>query len=135
MENIQVVEGIWFAQWSKPHAEIKAFSFNYTENGVKMETWNNIAGNELWLMTSNSRYPNKPDTTVKLASLESPRSGNNLPDSYGLRMTTYYKVNINFSCLHSCGNTGSIRNDPYWIFRKNSLEFIELSSINKVSLV
>ncbi|CAB4003297.1 Hypothetical predicted protein [Paramuricea clavata] len=57
-----------------------------------METWNNIAGNEIWMMTSNSRYPNKPDTTVKLASLESPRSGNNLPDSYGLRMTTYYKA-------------------------------------------
>jgi hypothetical protein len=57
-----------------------------------METWNNIAGNEIWMMTSNSRYPNKPDTTVKLASLQSPRSGNNLPDSYGLRMTTYYKV-------------------------------------------
>ena len=35
----------------------------------------------------------------------------------------------------SCGNTGSIRDDPYWISRKNSLELIELSSINKVSLV
>ena len=66
--------------------------FHHLENGVKMETWNNIAGNEIWMMTSNDRYPNKPDTTVKLASLESPRSGNNLPDSYGLRMTTYYKV-------------------------------------------
>ena len=32
-------------------------------------------------------------------------------------------------------NTGSIRDDPYWIPRKNSLELIELSSINKVSLV
>ena len=30
---------------------------------------------------------------------------------------------------------GSIRNDPDWAFRKNSLELIELSSINKVSLV
>jgi hypothetical protein len=32
-------------------------------------------------------------------------------------------------------NTGSIRDDPSWISRKNSLELIELSSINKVSLV
>ena len=32
-------------------------------------------------------------------------------------------------------NTGSIRDDPYWTSRKNSLELIELSSINKVSLV
>ena len=34
-----------------------------------------------------------------------------------------------------CSNTGSIRDDPYWTSRKNSLELIELSSINKVSLV
>ena len=28
---------------------------------------------------------------------------------------------------------GSMREDPYWTSRKNSLELIELSSINKVS--
>ena len=28
-----------------------------------------------------------------------------------------------------------MRDDPYWICRKNSLELIKLSSINKVSLV
>ena len=34
-------------------------------------------------------------------------------------------------------NTGSTRDDPYWTSRKNSLDLnlIELSSINKVSLV
>jgi hypothetical protein len=32
-------------------------------------------------------------------------------------------------------STGSIRDDPYWTSRENSLELIELSSINKVSLV
>ena len=37
--------------------------------------------------------------------------------------------------LEVCSNTGSIRDDPYWISRKNSLELIELSTINKVSLV
>ena len=37
--------------------------------------------------------------------------------------------------VSSFGNTGSIRDDPYWISRKNSLELIELSSTNKVSLV
>ena len=31
--------------------------------------------------------------------------------------------------------TESIRDDSYWTSRKNSLELIELSSINKVSLV
>ncbi len=30
---------------------------------------------------------------------------------------------------------GQIRDDPYWTFRENSLELIELSDINKVSLV
>ena len=37
--------------------------------------------------------------------------------------------------VSSCSNTGSIRDDPYWTSMKNSLELIELSSINKVSLV
>ena len=31
-------------------------------------------------------------------------------------------------------STGSTRDDPYWTSGKNSLELIELSSINKVSL-
>ena len=35
-----------------------------------------------------------------------------------------------------CGNnTGSIKDDPYWTSRDNSLELIKLSSISKVSLV
>ena len=37
--------------------------------------------------------------------------------------------------VSSCSNTGSIRDDPYRTFRKNSLELIDLFSINKVSLV
>ena len=37
--------------------------------------------------------------------------------------------------VSKCRNTGSVRDDPYWTSRKNSLELIELSSINKVSLV
>jgi hypothetical protein len=35
----------------------------------------------------------------------------------------------------SCSNTGSIRGDPYWTSREIGLELIELSNINKVSLV
>ena len=34
-----------------------------------------------------------------------------------------------------CSNTGSIRDDHHWFSRKKSLKLIELSSINKVSLV
>ena len=37
--------------------------------------------------------------------------------------------------VSSYNNTGSIRDDLHWTSRKNSLELIELSSINKVSLV
>ena len=59
---------------------------------MRLETWNNIVGNELWVMTSSDRYPDQPDTTLKINSLASPKSVNNLPDKYGLRMTTYYKV-------------------------------------------
>ena len=38
--------------------------------------------------------------------------------------------------VSSCSNTGSIRDDPHWTSRKNSLKLIELqvSGINKVSL-
>jgi hypothetical protein len=34
--------------------------------------------------------------------------------------------------VSSFGNTGSIRDDPYWTSRENSSELIELSSVNKV---
>jgi hypothetical protein len=34
--------------------------------------------------------------------------------------------------ISSCGNTGSISDDPYWISRENSLKLRVLSSINKV---
>ena len=34
--------------------------------------------------------------------------------------------------VSSCSNIGSIKDDPYWTSRKNSLEVIELSNINKV---
>ena len=37
--------------------------------------------------------------------------------------------------VESWSNTESITDDRYWTSRKNSLELIELSSINKVSLV
>ena len=50
-------------------------------------------------MTSSRRYPNQPDTTVKIDSLDSPKSINNLPDKYGLRMTTYYKVRVMCQCV------------------------------------
>jgi hypothetical protein len=42
---------------------------------------------------------------------------------------------VSLVSVSSCSNTGSIRDDPYWTSRANSLELIELSSINKVSLV
>ena len=37
--------------------------------------------------------------------------------------------------INKVSKAGSIRDHPYWTSRKNSLELIELSSINKVSLV
>ena len=45
------------------------------------------------------------------------------------------ETGINYYHYHRCSNTRSIRDDPYWISRKNTLELIELCSINKVSLV
>jgi hypothetical protein len=45
--------------------------------------------------------------------------------------TTFFATDL----FTSGSNTGSTRDDPYWTSRKNSLELIELSSINKVSSV
>ena len=45
------------------------------------------------------------------------------------------KIKVRIDLDSFCSNTGSIRDDPYWTSKKNSLELIELSSINKVSLV
>ena len=42
---------------------------------------------------------------------------------------------LQISQVSSRSNTGSIRDDPYWTSKKNSVELIELCSINKVSLV
>ena len=42
---------------------------------------------------------------------------------------------VSNSFVFLSSNIGSIRDDPYSTSRKNSLELIALSSINKVSLV
>ena len=49
-----------------------------------------------------------------------------------IQASSISKVSLGF---HLCSNTGSIRDDPYWTSREKSLELIDLSSINKVSLV
>jgi hypothetical protein len=48
---------------------------------------------------------------------------------------TYRVIKVSLVQVFSCSNTGSIRDCPQWTSRENSLELIELSSINKVSLV
>ena len=40
---------------------------------------------------------------------------------------------VSLTRVSFCSNTESIRDDPYWTSRKNSLQLIELSSINKVN--
>ena len=59
-----------------------------------------------------------------------------ISDGRNLKCTVKSKFLIcNLTGFLMCSNTGSIRDDPYWTSRKNSLELIELSSIIKVSLV
>jgi hypothetical protein len=50
-----------------------------------------------------------------------------------MELSSINKVSLVY--VSSCSNTGSIRDDSYWTSKKNSLELIELSSINKVSVV
>ena len=56
-----------------------------------------------------------------------------------MRFNTYKKIEIEykvyFSLVSSYSNTGSIRDDPYWTSRKNSLELVKLSNINKLKLI
>ena len=56
-----------------------------------------------------------------------------------MQFNTYKKIEIEykvyFSLVSSYSNTGSIRDDPFWTSRKNSLELIELSNINKLKLI
>ena len=64
--------------------------------------------------------------------------------SHSLKQTiilTFDKLCINliefdhFATDFAYSNTGSIRDDPYWTSGENSSELVELSSINKVSVV
>ena len=46
---------------------------------------------------------------------------------FQLELTELSGINtISLVQVSSCSNTGSIRDDPYWTSRKNSLELIEL---------
>lgn len=54
-----------------------------------METWNGISGDNLAQLSSDPRFPAKPDSSKKLESLVSPM---NIRDNYGLRLKTYYVV-------------------------------------------
>ncbi len=63
-----------------------------------------------------------------------------MSDLLGFRLKVFHTrqvglVHVPFQFGSSKVYRGSIRDDAYWISRKNSLELIELSSINKVSLV
>ena len=52
-----------------------------------------------------------------------------------LRVPCECYVIFSFTKHREFWRTGSIRDDSYWTSREKSLELIELSSINKVSLV
>ena len=54
-----------------------------------MEIWNNIGGTLIYQLKENPRFPDKPDLSSIVPSMESPT---NRGDNYGLRLTAYYKV-------------------------------------------
>ncbi|CAB4023312.1 Hypothetical predicted protein, partial [Paramuricea clavata] len=57
------------------------------EKGVTMEVYKNILGNTLSSLTTNPKYPSKPDVTTKIKKLKAPQ---NAGDLYGVRLTAYY---------------------------------------------
>lgn len=62
---------------------------NLSENGVTVQMWYNIPGTGLTRLTTNPRYPGKPDVSSKLPGLETQE---NIDDNYGVRLTTYFMV-------------------------------------------
>ena len=52
---------------------------------------------------------------------------------YSLELSSINKVSL--VQVSTCSNTRSIRDDTYWTSREKSLVLIQLSSMNKVSLV
>jgi hypothetical protein len=71
-----------------------------------MEVYKNIPGNTLSSLTTNPKYPSKPDVTTKIKKLKAPQ---NAGDLYGVRLTAYYVV----SCLlyqKLCRNLTRYRN-------------------------
>ena len=45
-----------------------------------------------------------------------------------------YIIQVLKEYITKVSKNGSMRGDPYWTFRKNNLELIELSSMNRVGL-
>ena len=56
------------------------------QQGVLMETFNNISGSSVSSLTGNAKYPNAPDASSIATSFESP---SNQANAYGLRMRAY----------------------------------------------
>lgn len=77
-----------------------------TVRGAKMQMWTRIVSGDLNVLLRYGRYPNRPDITVNIPELKSPV---NMDNNYGLRLTTYYKVENMSSYItflrHSCAKT------------------------------
>ena len=54
-----------------------------------MEVYKNIPGTTLSSLTTNPKYPSKPDVTTKVKKLKTPQ---NMGDLYGVRLTTFFVV-------------------------------------------
>ena len=56
-----------------------------------MEYFNNIRGLEVDKLTSNSKYPNKPDEIMKMPTFETKKD---YREFYGARLQTYFLVSL-----------------------------------------
>lgn len=79
-----------------PYPEVHGWSLPFTAwtlqpGWVLRETWTNVGGNEVSDLTSNARYPDRPDKTDFLPGVDSPQSEPNV-DSFGVRLSGWLQV-------------------------------------------
>ena len=110
--------------------------------------WNHVCVNIFDVVSSNAQFSNdrKPGSSVFIKTISISRSLY-VDDIWIGRVPLTGKTDSILRCCSIagsaiwltshrsyCSKPESIRDDPYWISRKNSLKLIELSSTNKISL-
>ncbi len=73
--------------WPNSRAEMWLYDDDYVVGALKSEVYTNITGSAVSSLTANARYPNQPDVTDLVYSLEGGYLPGDLDDNYGERLS------------------------------------------------